>query len=169
MSVLDELESCYSLFLVGICEAFEGELQILLQEAGVHKDKPEPTIIGGIDLGTSFPIAPTRGARFFQLDWKRYISYLVTNESFAYSKDEQYIGKRLLTAIVSRYLEFLKESTNISPPIHPGPFQHYRIISEMHIVDVAAQEAPEISLLTSDEVELGVSQVCKVSFPRSAL
>jgi hypothetical protein len=68
MDALEELESCQTLFLVGICEPFENWLQVLLQEATTHRNMPEQQVIAGVDLGISYPIAPAQDARFFQLE-----------------------------------------------------------------------------------------------------
>jgi hypothetical protein len=86
MDTLGELESCPTLFLVGICEPFENSLQILLQEAKTHTGKPKQTIIAGVNLGVGQPIAPAKDSRFFLLEWRRYIAYLVTDEHYGAEK-----------------------------------------------------------------------------------
>lgn len=169
MDGLEELESCNTLFLVGICEPFENQLQILLQEAETHRDKPGGLVIGGIDLGISYPIAPSKNSRFFQLEWRRYIAYLVTDESFGTCPEGgQFSGKNLRIFADSPYLRFLRDTTNATGG-YPGPYQQYEIVSEMHVVDIAAEETPEITILTKADVEAGVSQVCRIAFPREAI
>jgi len=169
MDNLEELESCQSLFVVGICEPFENQLQVLLQEAGTHYDKPAPTVVAGVDLGTSYPIAPSRDSRFFQLEWRRYISYLITDESYGiYPHGEQFTGKNLRVFADSSYLRFLRETTYARDG-YPGPYQHYEVVSQLHVVDVAAEEPPEIAVLSEADVRSGVSQVCRIAFPREAV
>jgi len=169
MDALEELESCQTLFLIGICEPFDNWLQILLQETKTHHDKPRSMVIGGVDLGISYPIAPSTDSRFFQLEWRRYIAYLVTDESYGiYPEGEQFTGKILRVFADSRYLRFLRETTNATSG-YPGTYQQYEVVSQMHVVDVAAEEPPEITIITKADVEAGVSQVCRTAFPRKAV
>jgi hypothetical protein len=166
---LEELESCQTLFLVGICEPFENQLQILLQEAKTHQDQPRPTIIAGVDLGISYPIGPAEDSRFFQLDWQKYIAYLVTDESYGvYPVGEQFTGKNLRVFADSAYLRFLRETTNATDG-YPGPYQQYEIVSQMHVVDVAAEEPPEITILSKTQVASATSHVCRVAFARDPI
>jgi hypothetical protein len=169
MDALEQLESCQTLFLMGICEPFENQLQILLQEAKTHHDKPKSSVIGGVDLGIGFPIVPSEDSRFFQLEWRRYIAYLVTDESYGiYPEKEQFTGKNLRVLADSSYLRFLRETTNATGG-YPGPYQQYEVVSQMHVVDVAAEEVSEITLLSKADVDSGISQVCRIAFPREAL
>ncbi len=87
MDALEQLESCQTLFLIGICEPFENQLQIVLQEAKTHHDKPKSSVIGGVDLGIGFPIVPSEDSRLFSSSGDG-TAYLVTDESYGIYREK---------------------------------------------------------------------------------
>jgi hypothetical protein len=108
---LDELESCQALFVIGICEPAENHLQVLLQEAKAHNDRPQPIVIGETELGTGYPIAPFMDSRYFLIEWKRYVAYTVTDESYSnYPEGEIFSGKNLRVFADSEYLRFFAQN-----------------------------------------------------------
>jgi hypothetical protein len=166
MEPLEELESCETLFLVGICEPFENRLQVLVQEARTQRDRPKQTIVAGVNLGVAYPIAPDANSRFFQLDWSGYIAYQVMNESYGKPLEgEVFAGKNLRVYAESAFLSYLKRVSYASSE-YPGPFQHYEVISQMHVLGVAAENPPEIAILSREQIEAGVTAVSRVAFPR---
>jgi hypothetical protein len=82
-----------------------------------------------------------------------------------YPHGEQFTGKHLRVFAESAYLRFLRDTTYATSG-YPGPYQQYEIVSQM---DVAAEEPPEITILTQADVESRISQVCRVAFPREAV
>lgn len=165
---LDLLEACQTIFCVGMCEPSENQLQLLLQEAKTHRDKPA-SILTALPEPVGFPIAPFQNARIFLLEWKRYVAYMVTNESYSvYPEGQIFSGKNLQVFTDSKYLDFLSKTT-VASEFFPGPYQHYRVASEMHTIDVASEDPPEITIISKADVKAAFSQVCRVTFLREDL
>lgn len=140
---------------------------MLLQEAKTHQDKPKQTVTGDVDLGISYPIAPAEDSRFFQLEG-RYIADLVTDESYGI-----YPGGEQLAARICAYLPIpdtfsLRQTTNATGG-YLGPYRQYEVVSQTHVVDLAAEEPPEIAILSKTEVESGISRVGRIAFPRETV
>ena len=166
MDPLEQPESCQTLFLIGLCEPSENRLQVLVQEARTQFENPKAVVIDGVNLGIAHPIAPDETARYFQLDWSTYIAYQVLDESYSRWLDgEVFTGKNLRSFAESAFLKYLRQSANASAD-YPEPFQHYELVSQRHVLDVASQAPPEITILRREQVESGGTPVCRVAFPR---
>lgn len=166
MDPLEQLESCQTLFLIGLCEPSENRLQVLVQEARTQFENPREVLIAGVNLGIAHPIAPDQTARYFQLDWSAYIAYQILDEGYSkLLEGEGFTGRNLRSFAESSFLKYL-ERTSYATSGYPGPLQHYELVSQMHILDVVAQIPPEITLLSRKEVESERTPVCRVAFPR---
>lgn len=162
MDPLEQLESCQTLFLIGLCEPSENRLQVLVQEARAQFENPKEVVIAGVNLGIAHPIAPDETARYFQLDWSAYIAYQVLDETYSrWSDGKVFTGKNLRSFAESAFLKYLRQTTHASSD-YPKPFQHYELISQMHVLDVASQAPPEITVLRREQVESGGTPVCRV-------
>jgi hypothetical protein len=119
-----------------------------------------------VNLGIAHPIAPDETARYFQLDWSAYIAYQVLDESYSRWLDgEVFTGKNLRSFAESAFPKYLRQSANASVD-YPDPFQHYELVSQRHVLDVASHVPPEITILRREQVESGGTPVCRVAFPR---
>jgi hypothetical protein len=105
-------------------------------------DLPELTEI----LKDSWPIESTEGCKTFDLYWKHYAAYLVTEEmvgSIVRDDDEVFSGKLLRLYSKSHFLDHLARDTGG----HPKPIQHYKVSCLNHLIDVAAYAPPEIRII----------------------
>ncbi len=150
---LDSLNSVKYLYLRELSEPRDNSLRIILDEAmdnrsapsSVHHDLPELTEI----LKNSWPIETTAGCKSFELSWKHYVAYLVTEEcvgSCGGYDDEVYTGNLFRIYTKSHFLEHLERDTGA----HDEPIQHFKLICLNHLIDIASYALPDIRLLDPD-------------------
>ena len=139
----DSLDSAKYIYLRGLSEPRDNSLRLVVQEAvvnpgGVVRSHPEPPELEEILRGSS-PIESTDACRTFELTWKRYVAYLVTEEcvgSCGQYADEIYNRKLLRVHTTSHFLEHLSRDTGG----HTEPILHYKLTCLNHLIDVAAYE-----------------------------
>jgi hypothetical protein len=131
-------------------------LRIIVQEAvvnyGGHVDVPKE--IGSILKGPH-PIESVEGCKVFQLDWKHYVAYLVTEElvgSNAANRydDESYTGKLFRVYSRSHFLDHIARDTGG----HVEEVRHYKVICLDHLIDVATYCEPEITVVSEPQMPL---------------
>jgi len=145
----DSLNSVKYLFLREISEPKDNSLRIVVQEPVVNRlgivpsapEHPELAVL----LKDSWPIESVDGCKTFELYWKRYVAYLVTEEmigSCGDNKDEIYSGNRFSIYTKSHFLDHLARNTGA----HTEPIQHFKLSCENHLIDIASYEVPAIRL-----------------------
>lgn len=146
-----EMNSCKYLLLRDMTEPDENSLRLVVEEASA-RGVPKPIKIGDIELGEGVPIRSTRESRFFEIIWHHYIAYSVRNESYtARDKyDEVDWGELVCGYSKSRFLDYVSQATFASA-VHPGPFQHIRVVCQNHVIDIASTEIPRIERLRPSE------------------
>jgi hypothetical protein len=83
-----------------------------------------------------------------------YVAYFVRNESFTVHDDtESFVGALFRVYSKSKFLEHVAAAT-IASVEYGGPFTHYGLVCEDHIVDVAASGEPLISVLRNSKSSL---------------
>lgn len=140
------------LFLRNISEPEENSLRLVVEEAIADHTQtvsmPDPASpFAEIRKGAS-PIKVVEGCRRFELQWSRYVAYLVTEEvvgSGGSYEDEVYTGKLFRVYTKSHFLDYLSRDTGA----HFEPIMHYKLICQDHLIDVAAYGPPEVRLLES--------------------
>jgi hypothetical protein len=149
-----ELDSVQYFYLRELSEPRDNSLRLVVEEAvvnhsGVSRGTPELLALelASILKGAS-PIEPVEGCRTFEIYWKRYAAYLVTEELVGSNAangydDESYTGRILRLYSKSHFLNHLAQDTGG----HIDPFQHYKLICLNHLIDVAAYAPPEVRLL----------------------
>jgi hypothetical protein len=108
----------------------------------------------GIRKGAS-PIEFIDTCRSFELIWKRYVAYLVTEEcvgSCGNYDDEIFTGKLFRVYTKSHFLEHLARDTGG----HTEKIQHYKLTCLNHLIDVAAYAPPEVSQVGSSVAQARV-------------
>jgi hypothetical protein len=138
------------LFLRDISEPEENSLRLVVEEAIADHTRtipaPDPTSpFSEIRKGAS-PIKVVEGRRRFELQWGRYVAYLVTEEvvgSGGSYEDEVYTGKLFREYTKSHFLDLLARDTGG----HLEPISHYKLICQNHLIDVASYNPPEVRLL----------------------
>jgi len=147
---LDSLNSAKYLYLRELQEPRDNSLRLIVQEAvvnprGIIRPHPELPELEALSEGAS-PIESIDGCRSFELTWKSYVAYLVTEEcvgSCGKHDDEIFSGTLFRVYTKSHFLEHLVRDTGG----HTGDVLHYKLTCLNHLVDVAAYAPPEIRML----------------------
>lgn len=87
--------------------------------------------------------------RLFELFWKRYAAYCVSEELVGSNArdgydDESYTGKILRAYRRSHFLDHMFRDTGG----HLAVVQHWKLVCLNHLIDVAAYDVPEVALLS---------------------
>jgi len=149
---LDSLDSAKYLYLRELSEPRDNSLRLVVQEAlvnpaGLVRPHPELPELEGI-LKAASPIESTENCRRFELIWKRYVAYLVTEEcvgSCGSYDDEIFSGKLFRVYAKSHFLEHLARDTGG----HTGEVLDYKVTWLNHLVDIAAYDPPEVKQVGS--------------------
>ena len=145
-SPTEELDGCDYLFLAAISEPEENGLRIVVQE-GLRAGETYDLKVGSGTIEGIVPIEVTEESRTFEICWPQYITYSIRNESYCtWDKDEEWTGLAFRVYTRSKFLDFVTTATFASPD-YPGPFKHYEILCANHIIDVAAQETPVVTVV----------------------
>ncbi len=150
----EQLNSVKYLYLRQLSEPKDNSLRVTVEEAIANRagiapgwaTTPELADI----LGDAYPIESIEGCRTFELYWKSYVAYLVTEEMVASCgkyEDEVYSGTVFRTYQKSHFLEHLARDTGG----HSEPLRHYKITCLNHVIDVAAYGPPDVRLLTEPQ------------------
>ena len=145
---LDSLDSAKYLYLRELSEPRDNSLRLVVQEAVVnptgsvrsfHPDLPELDKI----LRSGSPIESTAACQTFELVWKHYVAYLVTEEcvgSCGRYDDEVFTGSLFRVYTKSHFLEHLARDTGG----HTEEIFHYKLTCLNHLIDIAAYGPPEV-------------------------
>jgi hypothetical protein len=161
-TTLEELNSAKYLYLRQLSEPRENSLRLVVQEAVENRssttrpsfpESPELTEI----LRDAWPIESTQGCKTFELYWEYYAAYLVTEEMVGSIApggygDEVFTGKHFRIYTNSHFLDHLARDAG---PLHP--IQHYKLMCENHLIDVAAYAPPVVRVIAAPPRERGRS------------
>jgi hypothetical protein len=146
----DSLNSVKYLFLRHLSEPRDNSLRLVVEEAIENRLAPAPVPRGNPELDEilkrSWPIESIQGCKTFELTWRRYAAYLVTEEligSGGKCDDEAYTGKLLRVYTKSHFLDFLARDTGG----HIEPVLHYKLICLNHLIDIGSYEPPDIRMI----------------------
>jgi hypothetical protein len=150
--IVSLLNEAKYLLLRDISEPEENSLRLVVEEAIADHTQtistPDPTGPFAELRKGSWPIKAVEGCRRFELQWSRYVAYLVTEEivgSGGSYEDEVYTGNLLRQYTKSHFLDYLSRDTGG----HFEPILHYKLVCQNHLIDVAAYSPPEVRLLES--------------------
>lgn len=126
-------------------------LRIIVEEAVVNEaavvvsDRPEIANL----LAGAHPIESVEGCRKFQLSWKHYLAYLVTEELVGSNAangyaDEIYTGRILREYTRSHFLDHMMRDTGG----HIQEVLHYKLVCLNHLIDVVSYYPPEVEIVT---------------------
>jgi len=138
---VDCLNAVKYLYLRNLTEPRDNSLRIVVQEAVDNPPLPKLRELATNVVHVS-PIESTESCRTFEMTWRHYVAYLVTEEcvgSCGSDEDEIYSGKLFRVYTKSHFLEHLARDTGL----HTKPILHYKLICLNHLIDVAAYAAPE--------------------------
>lgn len=136
-----EIDTCAFLWLREMGELNRQGLRLLVEE-GRANPEIKAINVAGVTL-EGHPVKPT--GHVFEITWSSYIAYCVRNESYcAVPADEDLaVGKRFRIYRRSHFLNFIS-CTTIACPDYPGPFVHFSVCCEDHVIDVISVDKPEI-------------------------
>ena len=145
--MITQLDACSSLFLREVSEIRESGLRVVIEE-GRTADTPEDININGVTISGTYEVKHDDLCRVFEIAWDSYISYSVTNESYAQPEEKPicYTGDRVRRYTRSAFLDYVRRAT-FATAEYPGLFEHIALICERHIIDVISISEPRVSLL----------------------
>lgn len=127
-------------------------------------DKPKNLFIGDKIIKDTKQITVDMDLPILQLEFKSYIAYSITNESFtSWDDNEMFEGKAFRIYSKSKYLDFIKNHTfahEVSKDTYP-PLTHYGIVCLNHIIDIASTSIPEIIEIGKPDVKTKKSSKIK--------
>ncbi|MGA9587938.1 MAG: hypothetical protein WBQ95_21590, partial [Terracidiphilus sp.] len=111
------------------------EEAIVNEAAGVLSHRPELAHL----FAGAHPIESVEGCKLFQLSWKHYLAYLVTEELVGSNAangyaDEIYTGQILRVYSKSHFLDHVMRDTGG----HIQEILHYKLICLNHLIDVVS-------------------------------
>jgi len=153
LAAVEQLNSAQYLYLRELSEPHDNSLKLLVEEAIVNSSGlVKPSEMPELDavLKDASPIESVEGCKEFELYWKHYVAYLVTEELVGSNAkdgydDECFTGKLLRSYSKSHFLAHVAHDTGG----HIEPIQHYKLVCLNHLIDVAAYSPPEIRVLAS--------------------
>lgn len=144
LQLFGEINSCDYLFLRDITEPEGNSLRLLIEEASANPESASIEV-AGTRISDLHRVESSEQSRLFEFLWHNYISYSVRNESYVTSDDsgEKVLGRLLRVYSKSHFLDYVSRAT-FATAEHPGPFQHFQLICQLHIIDVVSTDAPQI-------------------------
>jgi hypothetical protein len=148
----ERINKAQYLYLRKIQEPADNRLEILVEEAVANEQErgqiQRPTELDEIAaiLKDSAPIESVPGCLTFRFYWKHYAAYLVTEEcvgSCGNYDDETYVGNLFRLYTRSHFLDHLSRDTGA----HSNPLLHYKVVCLNHLVDIAAEDPPDIEIV----------------------
>jgi len=153
--MFEELNKHKYLDLLEIGETDEWEFRLVIAEAGTVENSPavtpeeEPNDKIRKLLNESKPIEVTESSKLYEIVFGDYITYSVTNESYAsVGEAEKYEGKLARIYSKSAFLDYVANST-FATSDYPGPFKHYGFCCLNHIIDVASVDPPKVKVINA--------------------
>ncbi len=150
---IERLNAVQYLYLRELSEPRDNSLRIVVEEAVVNysgfvkTELLEHSELALLREGAS-PIESVAGCKLFEIYWKRYAAYLVTEELVGSNAkngydDERYSGRLLRVYSQSHFLAHVARDTGG----HIEPLQHFKLVCLNHLIDIAAYAPPEVRLL----------------------
>ncbi|HDS0948195.1 TPA: hypothetical protein QDZ34_000818 [Stenotrophomonas maltophilia] len=146
-ALLVALDTCEYLFLTDIGEPAANCLRLVIDEGRVTGEPRRVDLGQGRSIDGVRAIGITSGSQQFELVWDHYISYAVHNESYqSWDDSEAWSGNLFRRYSRSKFLDYLDHAT-FADSRYPGPFAHYQVICQDHVIDIAALQPPKVRLL----------------------
>jgi hypothetical protein len=147
VNVLERINSHRYLFLTEISEPEDNALRLIVTEGRLGEEVTEGLEgLGRIAEGSRAIVADEQSARY-EILFEHYIAYAVLNESITVWDDEQtFEGKLFRVYSESKFLTYVASGT-IANNDYPGPFRHYGIACQNHVVEVASTQPPLVTVL----------------------
>lgn len=142
----DSLNSVKYPYLRQLSEPRDNSLRFeeaVVNPAGVGRS-PYPELPESKEIMNDYsPIESIGSCRTFEMTWKHYVAYLVTEEcvgSCGQDDDEIFTGNLFRVYTKSHFLDHLARDTGG----HTKEILHYKLTCLNHLIDVAAYVPPEV-------------------------
>jgi len=140
------------LYTKAVLDIYEGCLRLIVEEAGASESQVT-TLPGGI---TGNLIRSTDSSALVSIGWDQYVSYNVTDETYAPvdRNDDEYLDEGRWMRSYSNS-EFLRHVEKITFPSAVGEekLSHFRVRTLNHVIDIVSKDEPVIRVLErSDNV-----------------
>lgn len=146
-ALLLAIDACEFLFLTGIGEPAANRLRLVIEEGQVVGEPSRMDLGHGRSIEGVRAIEVMPHSQQFELVWDHYISYAVHNESYqSWDDSEAWSGNLFRRYSRSKFLDYLDRAT-FADTRYPGPFTHYQVICQDHVIDIAALQPPKVRLL----------------------
>ena len=141
----NEIDSFDFVFLREITELEKQSLRLVVFE-GRAAAESVTLKFGGAELADCHRVRPS--GNIFEIIWESYIAYCVRNESYCgINKDDEIaVGKNFCIYSQSAFLNYISRGT-LATVEYPGPFQHYGVVCQNHVIDVVSTHSPQIRRL----------------------
>jgi hypothetical protein len=141
-----DLDSHAHLFLNAIEEAGHGGLRLVVQVGTLSAETKKIQIAGSV-ISSLRQVSVGDSGPGYEVTFADYIAYAVRNESYVLQdKEDAWAGKSFRIYSKSRFLDFVRSATFASPE-YPGPFMHYSLVCQDHVVDIASVSQPKVERL----------------------
>ncbi len=156
--ILDSTLGNHAPFLISLSDGLQEELRIIIVGATVgniganvpeleETDKTTKQTLNEILAETQ--LIDVNEQQLYEIIFHNYIIYQVRNESFSSNSPEEVKhGRYLNTFEKSQFLSYLHVATDAQllddGSYYPGKWVHYGIYTQNHIIDVIAQDVPDI-------------------------
>lgn len=139
-----EINDCRALYLREMSEPLANELRIVVEEATAMIDGEAVPVVNKV-LSELHLAEKVRPGRRFEIVWEFYVSYSVTEESYALADDqaEEWEGSVFRVYSESKLLDYTRNLTSCTDEF-PGPISHYQLICEEQVIDVISTERPKV-------------------------
>ena len=134
------------LYTKAVLDIYEGSLRLIVEEARAHANHPT-SLPGGI---TGSLITSTDSSALVCIAWDQYVSYNVTDETFAPvdRNDDEYLdeGRWMRSYNSSEFLRYVEKVTFPSA-VGEEKLKHFRVRTLNHVIDVASKDEPVLRVL----------------------
>lgn len=141
-----ELDGHAYLYLNAIEDAGHNVLRLVVR-VGAEGTEAKSIAVGGTVISGLRQVAADESAPEYEITFVSYIAYAVRSESYTLrDKEEAWVGNSFRVYSKSRFLDFVRSATFASSE-YPGPFAHYSLVCQDHVVDIASISQPKVNRL----------------------
>ena len=139
----EEIAGCSYLFLEEMAEPRANQFKVRIV-AGRVSSVPKAIQFAGQPLGEGFPVDFDETSPRYEVVWPSYVLYQIVNESYAQPEDLQQLqpGRSAFIYAVSRLLDYVS-CTTVASDDYPGKLIHFRLLCELHTIDVISVHRPQ--------------------------
>jgi len=145
----NEINELEYLYLTNIIEPFDNQLLITFK-AAIVSSEVENLFVGDKNLGPVRRISSDGPGAEYEVFFKSYGSYTITNESFArLNENEERVGRLFCIYSKSNYLDYIRATTLVNYTYdYDNTLKHYAINCQNHVIDIVTIDEPVIKTVS---------------------